>query len=234
MAPVSPTVARKSSKARAIGDDRARVTKQKSVKQARKPKNGLLDASIPHNATHLMELAQRNSTQSPLLRLAPEIRNTIWEYAIGGSRIRVFSATYFDRPSKLSYWPFDPSGEPIMKSAFQLHKVCRQVYAETAPLLYTLNMFSFYHVSDMDRWIKLRPIGQLQLMTSIEVPFQYFSLYDRGLRTKFRKKFPNIKRISIQGTYTTIESRREESKKRVVNMVKQREGEDVEVHVVWR
>ncbi|KAL1603993.1 hypothetical protein SLS60_005585 [Paraconiothyrium brasiliense] len=236
MAPVSPTVARKSSKARAVGDTGARVTKQKSMKQARKPKNGLLDASIPRNATHLMELedisAQRNSTQSPLLRLPPEIRNKIWEYAIGGFNIKVFRTRSCEHLKELSYYADDLS-EKLSRPTFHLHKVCRQAYVETAPLIYTLNTFGFYKVSAMDRWIKLRPIGQLQLITSIEVPFSYFSLYIQGLRTKFRKRFPNLKRIGLDEYGATHATKKDEtvqeSKPAIANILKEREGDDVEV-----
>jgi hypothetical protein len=43
-------------KPRANRGDRARVAKQKPGKQAAKPNSGLLDVSIPHNATHLLQL----------------------------------------------------------------------------------------------------------------------------------------------------------------------------------
>jgi hypothetical protein len=43
-------------KARVVQDDRARVTKQKPGRRTGKPKSGLLDVSIPHSATHLLQL----------------------------------------------------------------------------------------------------------------------------------------------------------------------------------
>ncbi|KAF2442322.1 hypothetical protein P171DRAFT_65653 [Karstenula rhodostoma CBS 690.94] len=223
-------------KAQAISGGRGRVIKRKSGKQARKLKSGLLDVSIPQNATHLAEITQRNSTQSLLLRLPPEIRNKIWKYAVGGLEIHIKEiGTYC--PPWLSYGT-RPIGakESIFKCprfTFHLHQVSRQAYFEVSPFIYTLNTFSFDGVMIMDRWIKIRALGQMQLVTSINIPFGYFSLYIQGFRRIFRKKFPNIKRIGIyEHSNPRLGETKEETKEYIVKQVHLREGDGVMVE--WR
>ncbi|KAL5398192.1 hypothetical protein PMIN06_002992 [Paraphaeosphaeria minitans] len=223
-------------KARATSDSRVRITKRKSVKQAEKLKSGLLDVSIPQNATHLMKLAERNSTQSPLLRLPPEIRNKIWKYTVGGLEINIGEVgTVF--PMKLSYAtrPIGANKNLINRPRveFHLHRVSRQTYFEVAPFIYTMNTFSFNFVSIVDRWVKCRALGQIQLVTSVNIPFRYFGLYVQGFRRTFRKKFPNIQRIGIC-EFSALRYRRmgetiQEMKDCIVEQVHVREGDGVVV-----
>jgi hypothetical protein len=104
---------------------------------------------------------------------------------------------------------------------------------EVSSLVYTLNTFTFDYVRVMDRWIKNRPVGQTQFVTSVNIPFQYFNLYVQDFRRTFRKKFPHIKRIGICNFSVAIRRRMgettEEAKERIVKQVHQREGDRVAV-----
>lgn len=139
--------------------------------------------------------------------------------------------------AQLSYGtrPIGSKGYPFKRPsvAFHLHQVSRQAYFEVAPFIYTLNTFSFECVSVMDRWIKNCAFGHMQLVTSVNVAFQYFRLYLEGFRRTFRTKFPNIKRIGICKISIHILRRMgesvEESKDRIIKQVHEREGDGVVV-----
>jgi hypothetical protein len=167
------------------------------------------------------------------LRLPPEIRNKIWRYAVGGLDIHIREIVFID-PVKLSY-AARPVGAHTYHPpfAFHLHKVSRQVYVEVCPLIYALNTFAFDYVSVMDRWIRARPVGQMQLITSMNITSQYFWLYVHGYRKTFRKKFPHVKRIGICEWSYRIGRRMgetvEEAKERIVKLVHRREGDGVTV-----
>jgi hypothetical protein len=77
--------------------------------------------------------AQRNTTTSPLLRLPRELRDLIWTYTLSGNII------------KAEYRPVDkyPRATPL-KHRFGLLRTCRQIYAETSSLPWTLSTFSFH------------------------------------------------------------------------------------------
>lgn len=90
---------------------------------------------------------------------------------------------------------FCPLG--FVRPTFQLPRVCRQIYVESAPYIYTLNTFAFHSVATFDRWIKNRCLGQKRLIASLDVPRTYARLYRSGFCKSFRTKFPNISRIGI-------------------------------------
>jgi hypothetical protein len=80
-----------------------------------------------------------NASHSPLLRLPGEVRNKIWELAMGGNYIEV-PGDYDTNPKGNAIsnptWP-----EYVPLSLFHLPEVCRQIYSETAVLAYRLNIF---------------------------------------------------------------------------------------------
>jgi len=193
--------------------------------------------------------AQRNSNESPLLRLPSEIRSKIWEYAVGYHCIRIFDKTYSSRGfsavelTRRSF-PLETGGSFVWPN-FALPKVCRQLYVEAAAMVYTLNNFSFFNKLAMDRFIKHRALGQRRLITSITVPSDYFRLYAAGHRKKLRRTFPDVKRIIVEvdrdfnpprrmypRTWTPINPHRksfEHTKEDIVELVNEREGASLEV-----
>ncbi len=95
-----------------------------------------------------------NTRNSPLLRLPVEIREMIWEYTLSCSPIRPWSNQ------------FSPSPQPSPTDKFPLLRVCRQIYAETAALPYTLNTVSFAELDDLSKGLEAKS-GRLGLMRQI-------------------------------------------------------------------
>jgi hypothetical protein len=109
---------------------------------------------------------------SPLLRLPAELRNTIYEYVIGGYNI--FLTIFFDtwlhgslpyptgRCSAIIRWgkPYTQlspeDGSPIDQSRplrpFALLKACRQTYDEAWMLPFSLNVISFRDLTSLHVW----------------------------------------------------------------------------------
>jgi hypothetical protein len=119
------------------------------------------------------------------------------------------------------------------------------MYVETSAMVYTLNTFTFTDRYTLDRFIRDRAPGQRHLVTSIDVPFEYFRMYSDDSRKKFRQTFRNIKRVGIHvqvalstqrvipETWNTIKPLKEplaDTKKRLEEWVKEKEGTDLEVN----
>ena len=79
----------------------------------------------------------KSNQDSPLLRLPPEIRNSIWAYVLGGKVLRPMLA----RPNYRTFSLVLSQAES--KDPTALLRVCRQVYAETALLPLSLAICSF-------------------------------------------------------------------------------------------
>ncbi|KAF1935112.1 hypothetical protein EJ02DRAFT_389673 [Clathrospora elynae] len=216
-----------------------------------KRKNGLLNAVIPARSK-LMQSAQRNSLESPLLRLPGEIRTKIWEFALGYHQVNICGQSQGNR------WNIElgHDTQPLhvtstvprafVRPTFAIPRVCRQMYTELSAMVYTLNNFGFDNHDTFDRWIKGRAFGQKQLITSIDIPFAYYNLYEGGFRKLFRQTFPNIKRVRlhlqmallrqrvIEGSWLEIKPKREplgETKLRFARYMQEKEG--VEIEVDW-
>ncbi|KAH3968827.1 hypothetical protein HBI81_129500 [Parastagonospora nodorum] len=96
----------------------------------RRLENGLIDVTPTGD---YIAITERNSTESPLLRLPAEIRNIIFEYVVSGHTIRMISEW------GKSCWPI------AKRRRFSLARVSRQTYNETALLTYTGNTLLFMY-----------------------------------------------------------------------------------------
>ncbi|KAF1942647.1 hypothetical protein EJ02DRAFT_163886 [Clathrospora elynae] len=96
--------------------------------QLSKLDNGMFDTTPKNDQQRL--LVARNANQSPLLRLPSELRELICNFTLAGNIIK---PAYASRR-----WAIRPP-----KHRFSLLRVCRQIYAETASLPYSLSTFSF-------------------------------------------------------------------------------------------
>ena len=84
-----------------------------------------------NNSTMAQEISA-NQRNSRLLRLPAELRNQIYKYALGGHRVLLATTQ-----PRLCRYPEEPIPH------FALLKVCSQIHAEAALLLYSLNIFYF-------------------------------------------------------------------------------------------
>jgi hypothetical protein len=175
------------------------------------------------------------------------VRNRVWNYAVGEHQIDIQDPVREEPTDSvyelraLSMDSLLPSG--FARPSFQLAKVCRQMYMEISPLIYTLNTFSLHNLETFDRWIKLRTLGQRRLIASIDVPRTYMRLYRSGFRRNFRQKFPNITRIGFDNwtLYCDFDqdrlSSQNKSKKvvdqwkgartKIISEIRDKEGEDL-------
>ncbi|KAF1832936.1 hypothetical protein BDW02DRAFT_624666, partial [Decorospora gaudefroyi] len=81
---------------------------------------------------------QRNQRDSPLLRLPAELRNKIYRFVLGGNHIRPYCETV------MGVWEVSFPGWAYSRLQLALLEVCRQVYAETKLLPFSLNRFVGY------------------------------------------------------------------------------------------
>lgn len=81
----------------------------------------------------------QNQTQSPLLRLPAELRNSVYTYALGGHRISI-GAPYSLDPGEMTVIESDDCQYPA-SALLGLTLACRQTHAETRDQVFELNEF---------------------------------------------------------------------------------------------
>jgi hypothetical protein len=96
----------------------------------------------------------RNQCESPLLRLPGEIKNQVYEYALGGKTWTI--------------WRGQDDVCNKRKDALALLRVCRQLHADTAALPFKLSIFA--HNGDpfaFQRWLRRKapPIARTTMMS---------------------------------------------------------------------
>jgi hypothetical protein len=100
------------------------------------------------------------------LRLPAEVRNQIWEFALGGMTFRQQSLSQ-SKKILLRNSPRDT------KNATALLRVCRQVFAETALLLYQLNNFSLPYYWSVSISTALRRLRAHQRRQIKKIQFEF-------------------------------------------------------------
>ncbi|KAF2635243.1 hypothetical protein P280DRAFT_473967 [Massarina eburnea CBS 473.64] len=122
------------------------------------------------NSIENLDITKRNATESPLLRLPAELRNRIYEYAIGGGIIVVddiiafprdgwleYTVTYRDASDVGNFSRFDGSDKPLRVSRiFALDRTCRQTWSESHKLLFSHNKFHFMVNETMKDFVRHR------------------------------------------------------------------------------
>ncbi|KAF2132695.1 hypothetical protein P153DRAFT_354171 [Dothidotthia symphoricarpi CBS 119687] len=107
-------------------------------------RSGMLNMTPKDGEKELVRINQN----SPLLRLPPEIRNHIWEYAVGGYTVQgLYGASpgHHHRPSLKVFERTD---------GLALLRTCRQVFAETALVPWAASLFAFNHPLTMRQVMK--------------------------------------------------------------------------------
>ena len=169
-----------------------------------------------------MPSVTRNATDSPLLRLPPEIRNTIWHLALSYELVKLpgidgtkGGAVRFRNDRNVHVPNIGSAGNARqcenVTSAFRLPEVCRQVYSETSLMTYSLSTFTFDFFSlRLCHDLKELKTAQKQAITSIEfdplavhrytvLNQDFYEIDLLGPYYKPLKKmyFPNLKKIII-------------------------------------
>jgi hypothetical protein len=115
----------------------------------------------------IVHSTRRNGEESPLLRLPAELRNKIYEYAIGGHVIELFDSTKKPHYNMLS----QADGHyTALANPTVLSKICRQLHSETALLPYSLNTFHG-HLRRIHRFLKGLTKAQREQIKSVEIFF---------------------------------------------------------------
>ncbi|KAF3001976.1 hypothetical protein E8E13_007635 [Curvularia kusanoi] len=151
----------------------------------------------------MLTISQRNREQSPLLRLPGELRNRIYEFAIGGHVVDVLHR-YFIQDRFISTLPVrgpKDASEKFLR-LLNLAHTCRQLYEETRLLPYALNIFCFYD----DRWfMAFSSILPSSAKSSIrQIMFCRFYARQGDRRNALlaeRKTYPNLELIYNYKSY---------------------------------
>ncbi|CAN9355968.1 unnamed protein product [Alternaria alternata] len=124
-------------------------------KKVRFHENGLIN--VERKTGKYFKIARENQQDSPLLRLPPELRCLVFEYALGGNTYMI----RYHRTSKAV------KNTTVAKHALALLSVCRQIFAETALLPFSLNTFSVFHPVIFNMWIKSFHPAFAEVVTSL-------------------------------------------------------------------
>jgi len=155
----------------------------------------------------------RNQAESPLLRLPGELRNRIYELAVGGNIIVVTKSYKRWRKTSVYLTSADPSG-PDAKSAqasirapvsgiFTIGLVCRQLHRETALSQYARNLFHFDNMYYGRDFVDSLSSAQRALVTSISVRIgtyfvtRWFNSYPRKGLDMPSIFLPQVERVYI-------------------------------------
>jgi hypothetical protein len=143
---------------------------------------------------------------SLLLRLPGEIRNKIWEFAMGRYYVNIKEVVHSKTATSLymkvaGCAQISPTDDTPQAHAFHLPEVSRQVYSETATLGYKLNTFiiDFDMAGNKEHMEALLP-GQREAITTLMPETHFFEAYVQDLyRKPLIQMFPNLNRIEVPG-----------------------------------
>ncbi|KAF2132762.1 hypothetical protein P153DRAFT_173054 [Dothidotthia symphoricarpi CBS 119687] len=201
----------------------ADASKRRSLRLAEKPrkypvrryKNGLLN--LEETPERLVEIVKRNTIDSPLLRLPPELRNKIWAFTMSRQFVIVDPALESGEVIKkncvgavsVQSKSMDSSGGLAghyqtkgLSSTFHLPKVSRQVYSETATLAYSTSTFIIgWSILNYNDWAKRLLPAQRNAIEVIEAKASVVAALvespSYSKKTMIIQCFPNLKRFTI-------------------------------------
>ncbi|KAF2874966.1 hypothetical protein BDV95DRAFT_564030 [Massariosphaeria phaeospora] len=183
---------------------------RRSARIAR-PAQAPASSTGPPTTSTQTRAAQTALTQPPptsaLLRLPAELRNLIYEYAVGGETIELHQ--YRRREYR--------------QSAYQLTLplVSRQLHAETALLFYSTNHFSFRQPIDIKWFVARRTEEQIAAITSVQGPPD---LYSSRNEWTYSGVFPGLKELHV---FTREYRPRSDDENTRQAMVKEKKGMEI-------
>jgi hypothetical protein len=138
-----------------------------------------------------MKATSKPEQGSPLLNIIAEVRLAIWKFALPCSKYLVLDPDYAQTPG-----PFHPGD---YEAAASLLRVCKQVYNEILPLLYSRNTVAILEPSaeDINPFTTI-PQDALQHITQAEFHLTN-SLSQMGPSSQFvlTGKLPSLKRLRL-------------------------------------
>lgn len=143
-----------------------------------------------------------NSINSPLLRLPREIRDIIWDYAVGTYNIiPLYEPTSFGKPKRRRYAIRnaeikDASSKPrAIFAKGGIAGTCRQMRAETRDLQVQRTIFRFVYAMCMKEFCATYHDWIASM--KVESIATDWSFYTEDARISFKELWPDLKRIYI-------------------------------------
>ncbi|KAF1959341.1 hypothetical protein CC80DRAFT_591383 [Byssothecium circinans] len=175
--------------------------------------NGLL--SLEKTPARLVHRAQKNATNSPLLRLPAEIRTKIFEHVAGASDVVIYKNMFRELPHTNSYYSkrefiFDHHGEWIAYSRqsipqgsvfpnFMLPRTCRQIYSETATMHFRTNSIKVIGLETLKKLYNSWIPAQREAIKTLRFDPRYrVTQYNIGGLKPFPVMFPNLEMLFLE------------------------------------
>lgn len=151
------------------------------------------------------------NSETPLLRLPPEVRNCIWEYALGDKVLDVvfvekLKGPYIEEKTLIAADTFPDHSHALLQ-------VCRQVYTETALIPFATNAFKFAREEAFDWARHLLPVQQKSIRevhivthrAERMLDWMHCDGHEKYMPDAFPLEvFPNVKNIVIKVGYSFI------------------------------
>ena len=150
-----------------------------------------------------MDSVKRNCTESPLLRLPGELRNKVWEFAMGGQYVKVPPCGEAKGGAVTPRSRLRPRASKYkndkLPSAFHLPEVCRQIYSETATLAYRLNTFiADSSLLNYVNWSTRLLPAHRNAISAVEPEASFFQTWINSRAGSLRQQsFPKLQRIIV-------------------------------------
>ncbi|KAF1840402.1 uncharacterized protein K460DRAFT_410992 [Cucurbitaria berberidis CBS 394.84] len=144
-----------------------RPRKTLTRKQRYTRNKGLVSMKTP---MALQSITVDNATNSPLLRLPPEIRAMIWKFALRSTYGWI--DLYYNSIKQISRSGTSTRAceTELQDLSISLPRVCRSIYSETATMIYSENTFAFQAEHSMKKWLSKRLLAQREAIRYMMLP----------------------------------------------------------------
>lgn len=186
----------------------------------------------------MMRISERNQRESPLLRLPAEIRNSIYEYVLGGQIIDIHADV--DYPCGMPELVpemrlgLSPNVSPRyhQKHPLALLEACHQIHSEAAPILFSTAVFNYGGHVDIETWDATNDLPvQPTVVTALLIRTVDEMLKED--RINELKYFPALKRIyvldNIEGNQISDDKMKRFDDMNTLSKIKQHSNPDVVV-----
>ncbi|KAI8940022.1 hypothetical protein NX059_003744 [Plenodomus lindquistii] len=162
-----------------------------------------------HQILQKFQILLRNRRESPLLRLPAELRNKIYEYALGSYELLIITGPYGKKKYLMVKRPMHTVPSESLGNFLALTRTCRQINTETDRIPYAINQFY-----GSPQYLKslllghLLPIHRTSLITNLRLwlferdvedkPY-YFRLQPAALNNLYLlRSFASLKQVTFE------------------------------------